>query len=262
MRKATTIKPIMWKKRSFSRLSVDAKLTFLLLTTGPDTNLAGLVSYSVEEIALLTSLTVGRVKAAMAELVESNRVMWDEDAAMVLLLNWVKHNPLNNHKLVVGAVGCILAYENHPFHEIAISLVNGASLDRVSTEYREGIDTSQGQGQGSSLDSEKKKDQTKEQAKEVLSHLNKVTGRKLSLTKNIEACIKREGCTVEDCKLVIDHKWREWLGGKLQGCVNHVTPWRPDNFQGYLDEARESGPAKKRKAPPEVIRMFKEGNTG
>jgi uncharacterized phage protein (TIGR02220 family) len=75
----------------------------------------------------------------------------------------------------------------------------------------------------------------------VLEYLNTVTGRRLGYTKTIEACFKRERCTVEDCKLVIDYKYREWAGTEFVKFVNAETPWLAKNFQKYLDEAK-AGP--------------------
>ena len=76
-------------------------------------------------------------------------------------------------------------------------------------------------------------------AKIVLDYLNQVTGRSLTVTRDIEACFKREKCTVKECKMVIDHKWAEWGDGQLRGRVNHTTPWIAKHFQNYLDEAKE-----------------------
>ena len=95
---------------------------------------------------------------------------------------------------------------------------------------------------------DEKKKNTQAQADEVLAYLNKVTGRKLGLTQNIIDCIKREKCSVEDCKLVIDSKWSEWAGTDFQIRVDHVTPWRKSNFSTYLDAAKETGRADPGKA--------------
>lgn len=248
MRKATTVKPVMWRKRSFKSLSPDAKFLYLFLLTGPDTNLSGLVSYSVVEMAEFTGMTKSVIKLTMDELVSTKRVIWDIGDDLVLLLRWSKHNPRSNEKQEIGATNCIEAYKHHPFHEITVSLLSGADPDMVSVECLYPIDTSQGQGQGKNEDKSKnqnkiKRKDYKAEATEVLAHLNLTRGTGFTKISNIQACFKREGCTVDDCKLVIDYKQAEWGSDpeKIKW-LDITTPWRPSKFSDYLDQAKASKP--------------------
>jgi len=75
----------------------------------------------------------------------------------------------------------------------------------------------------------------------VLGFLNKTTGRNFSNSKNIEACLKREKCTVGDCQAVIRFKWGEWAGTDMAKHMNPTTPFRSVHFQNYLDESK-AGP--------------------
>ena len=95
-------------------------------------------------------------------------------------------------------------------------------------------------------------------ANKVLDYLNKITGRGLLMTRNIEACLKREKCSVKDCKLVIDYLWASWSSKpEMVGYVDHTTPWRPKNFAGYLDKAKEQTRNSKpsRELPEELRRI-------
>ena len=77
------------------------------------------------------------------------------------------------------------------------------------------------------------------QAQEVLEYLNSVNGRNQSFTRDIEACFKREKCTVAECKEIIDFKWKEWgSSADMADKVDATTPFRASNFQKYLDQAR------------------------
>jgi uncharacterized phage protein (TIGR02220 family) len=90
----------------------------------------------------------------------------------------------------------------------------------------------------------------KKDAQEVLDHLNRVTGRGFTKSANIEACLKREKCSVDDCKRVIDFKWQEWKDNdKMRGKVDITTPWRASHFSDYLDQARAGGAVA---APPDL----------
>lgn len=86
-----------------------------------------------------------------------------------------------------------------------------------------------------------KKSIIKEKSATVLEHLNNITGRSFKQTKDIEACLKREGCSVDDCKAVIDCKAKEWVGTEMERHLNATTPFRPSHFSVYLDEAN-AGP--------------------
>lgn len=88
-----------------------------------------------------------------------------------------------------------------------------------------------------------KKERILADAQEVLGHLCRVTGRNFTNTRNIEACLRREKCTVDECKLVINFKWSEWGGDKkMAGCVDATTPWRASHFRDYLDQALAGAP--------------------
>jgi len=83
------------------------------------------------------------------------------------------------------------------------------------------------------------KNKLKQDAAEVLEYLNQATGRAFLKTGNIVACLKREKCGIVDCKLVIDHKIKEW--GSDPEMIKHLdatTPWRKAHFSDYLDQAR------------------------
>lgn len=79
----------------------------------------------------------------------------------------------------------------------------------------------------------------------VVAHLNAVTGKAHSLDRGnqqIIGAIKR-GATVDDCKAVIDHCWRQWSADpKMVRYVDKSTPFRAANFDRYLDESRAGAP--------------------
>ena len=74
-------------------------------------------------------------------------------------------------------------------------------------------------------------------AQEVLNHLNTKAGKSYTVTKHIEACFKREGCTVAQCKSIINFKSGQWKGTDMEKNLNPKTPWRAIHFKDYLDEA-------------------------
>jgi uncharacterized phage protein (TIGR02220 family) len=78
-------------------------------------------------------------------------------------------------------------------------------------------------------------------ADHVLAYLNSLLGRNYSVDRHIKGRL-RKGATLDDCKLVIDwlHVVRreaepEWV----EKCLDHTTPFREDNFDKYLQRAKE-----------------------
>ncbi len=256
MRKATTVKPIMWRKPSFKKLSSNTKFVFLFLLTGPDTNLSGILSYSVDEICSFTKLDKRAVKASLLELVESRRILWDDEVDMILVVRWIYHNPVTNPKLLAGALAHIRPYEFHKFFEIANCLISGDDpdilLDSLSHTLSHRVyHTSQGQGQGDFSEKKEvgKKERSIRDAEEILAFLNETTGRTFTNTKEIIACLKREKCSIDDCKVVIKFKYDEWKGTTREKFVDPITPFRAKHFAGYLDAAGAT--AKPVHKPPE-----------
>jgi len=87
------------------------------------------------------------------------------------------------------------------------------------------------------------KQNIKKMAREVLDHIVSITGRKFTNTYSIEACLKREGCSVVDCRRMLDFKMDEWRGKDMETHIDPVTPFRPSKFRGYMDQTN-AGPVR------------------
>jgi uncharacterized phage protein (TIGR02220 family) len=90
---------------------------------------------------------------------------------------------------------------------------------------------------------EKKEDQNEEEntlcllAKKVLETYNAVSGLKKKPTDNNLSNIKarlRDGASVEDCELVLKHKWIEWGETSMVQYFRPATLFSLSKFDGYL----------------------------
>lgn len=151
LRKATTVKPQMWTKPGFLRLSASARYVYSFLITGPDSNLTGIVRYPIDMVSMCTGLTHDESEKALVELTASGRIMWDMNSGIIFIVRWLKHNPIQSPKLIAGYLKYLEAFPGHLFADYAVRLLKHGDYDTVSIEYLEGIDTLQGQGQGSSI---------------------------------------------------------------------------------------------------------------
>jgi len=82
-------------------------------------------------------------------------------------------------------------------------------------------------------------DRIAEQAGEVLDYLNAKTGKRFKTLGLIPARL-RDGRTVEECKRVIDIKVADRKFDRKY--LDHTTPFRPDNFDKYLNQGGHSAP--------------------
>lgn len=115
--------------------------------------------------------------------------------------------------------------------------VNLTAQSRVEESRVEESREEKKSGKPSGGELPKLKKDFKKEAQEALEYLNRITGKAYTRTSNIEACFKRENCTVADCRRVIDFKWNEWKGKDLERNVNPTTLWRAVHFADYLDQA-------------------------
>jgi uncharacterized phage protein (TIGR02220 family) len=76
-------------------------------------------------------------------------------------------------------------------------------------------------------------DRITEQAGEVLDYLNAKTGKRFKTLGLIPARL-RDGRTVDECKRVIDIKVADRKFDRKY--LDHTTPFRPDNFDKYLNQ--------------------------
>lgn len=89
-------------------------------------------------------------------------------------------------------------------------------------------------------------DSANHDAVEVLKYLNEITGSNFrssteSHLKNIKGRLK-DGATVEDCKMVIDFKHKQWKGTQQAQYLRPATLFVPKNFDGYLIAAKTAKP--------------------
>ena len=239
MRKATTVKPIMWRKPGFRQFSANARYVFVYLLTNPSSNLAGLFQCSLDTICFDTGLVKASAKKAMAELTDAGKVMFDDKQGIVFITNWLRHNPIHNERLEVGYMAQIKTFEFHHFHELAVSCLSGDFPDSVSDTLSDTLPdrvshTLMGQG---SLNS-RRKVSPKKQSTEVLEYWNSKYNRDISAWEKVRDRIN-QGATIDDCKLVIDFWTKKWTGTKYQDYIRPATLFAPTRFKEYLSEAKE-----------------------
>jgi len=75
-----------------------------------------------------------------------------------------------------------------------------------------------------------------------LDYFNETTGREFKNGQGLEARLK--DYSIEDIKLVIDYKTKDWKGSNSEKYLRPETIFRPGKFEGYLNDAKTGVPTK------------------
>ncbi|AGG58082.1 hypothetical protein VPAG_00046 [Vibrio phage douglas 12A4] len=87
---------------------------------------------------------------------------------------------------------------------------------------------------------------SKHDAIEILKYMNEIGGTSFRTTteshlKHISARLN-EGATIEDCKAVIDFKYKDWKGTTQAQYFRPQTLFQPGKFDGYLSASKLKAP--------------------
>ena len=85
----------IWNDRKFRSLSDNAKLAFMMLLTHPDTNQLGFIRGRSVTMAYDLGWQPNAMSNAILELSKMGMVMVDEQAGLMFIVNFLKHNPPN-----------------------------------------------------------------------------------------------------------------------------------------------------------------------
>ena len=100
MSRYARVKQKVWNSPKFRRLHGDAKLLWLYLLTSPHGNMIGLYvlkpGYAQADLGWTGILGGRRYNKALGLLVEAGLILHDADTHMVLIYNYLEHNPLDN----------------------------------------------------------------------------------------------------------------------------------------------------------------------
>lgn len=146
---------------------------------------------------------------------------------------------------------------------------SGAIIVDAGTQRKEKKRKEKGRGKDEAPESAPPKNPLNEISRQVLQYLNETCGKSYPGSKtNLEHVNgrQREGATLEDFKLVIDLKLKEWGGnevferdGKATRASNYLRPgtlFSPKNFDNYLNEAK-ANPTQNLMTREELIEVLK-----
>ena len=102
-----TVHTKMWQDNKFRALDQPDRMLFLYLLTSPHGNMIGYYYLPKAYIAADTGMDARQVEGSMQTLHRLGMVLYDDEAQMVLLKQFLKYNPISNENQVKGAVQLI-----------------------------------------------------------------------------------------------------------------------------------------------------------
>ena len=132
MARYTRVKCRLWHDEKVRALTEDGRMCFFYVLTSPHSNMLGMYvlapGYAAEDL----QWPVERFRKAFAELLDKQLVKHDAKTNLVLIRNYLEHNPLENGKQVIAALKVLEELPTSPL----FVLLNEA-LERLGKPYAE-----------------------------------------------------------------------------------------------------------------------------
>lgn len=97
-----------WQDEKMIKLNAITKYVFLHLLSCPNRNIWGCFHFSKTTAIEETGLSKKKYLIAFDELVNLGIIEYDEDSRMLLIVNFLKHNPIENDNQVKGAISKLI----------------------------------------------------------------------------------------------------------------------------------------------------------
>jgi len=136
MAEYTQVKADLWQDPEFEDLAAGARLLWLNLLTTPTRNTAGLYHMSIGRMAFETGLDKETVKDSLAALAKLEWILWDEQASLVWVRNFVKRQPCGP-MLIPKLLKDLDGIGSHPF----VEAFREYYADTLSIPSRVGMET-------------------------------------------------------------------------------------------------------------------------
>lgn len=206
--------------------SPEDKYFMLYCLTNQYTNIIGCYEISIRQMANDLGYSRDSVESLIKRFKEHHKVIdYDFDTKELFIKNWYKYNWTNSPKLDQPLLNAIKSVKNDTFRNEIIDLYN--SRDTVSIPYEYGSDTT-----------DTDTISITESITEIISYLNSILNTRYRVNnkvtqKHIKARIQ-EGFTIDDFKVVIDKKVKEWRGSEMEQYLRPETLFGT-KFESYLN---------------------------
>lgn len=109
------IEPALWTDEKFKTLSQNAQYLFFYLLTCPHSNSLGLFALPKYYILGDTKLLPEQLPKLFAELFREQLIEYDEKTGVIWVINFLKHNPIENPNQAKYAMTCVASLPKNPY---------------------------------------------------------------------------------------------------------------------------------------------------
>ena len=214
------------------------KYFMLYLLTNQYTNLVGCYEISLKQMSNDLGYTKETIESLLKRFKETHKVIdYDFDTKEVFIKHWYRYNWTSSSKLEKPLIAAIKGIKNPSFREEMIDIYN--SRDRVSIPYPYGSDTTD-----TDTDTDTVPDYT-DTITIIINYLNeKINSNyrvKNKVTQSKIIARLNEGYKVEDFKIVIDKKVKEWFDDEKMRIYLRPETLFSNKFEGYLNAPEVKG---------------------
>lgn len=225
-----------WTANDMLEFTPEQKYFYIYLFTNKHVNLAGLMEISDKVVALETGFNVETVQKLYDFMEEKGKVK--RKGIWIWVVNFIPNQSQTSIKVRQGALNCLKECKE-------LELVS-----EIKETYPKILDV---EDKGDTETKKKKKDKKDkiptETYKKIISHLNKMSGKRFrhsskTARKYIRARM-REGATIEDFLHVNKVKSEEWKGTGQEQYLRPATLYNSEKFEGYVNQKKDKATAKK-----------------
>ena len=238
-----------WQDEFVLELTPEEKYFYLYLMTNSKTTQCGIYEIAPKVMEMETGYNRETIEKLLARFQDYGKILYSKDNKEILLLNWLKFNPLSNQNIQKCVAKELKGVKTPEFLEILNDLYDldglGVPIERGLQGAYKPIPQKEKEKEEEQEQKEEKEKPVHEQIREIVNHLNEKTGKayKATTAKTRQLVKARlgEGFTVDDFKRVIDRKARDWLKDKkMEPYLRPETLFQAGKFEGYLNEGRKN----------------------
>lgn len=268
MRNYGTIQTKFWTHRDVIGLSDQAKLLASYLLSSAHTTMLGCFRIPIGYIAEDLRWTIETATKALNDLSEIDFLTYDAVSGWVIIHTFLKYHPIENPnqgrsiaklfddvpqslEFISDLIRKLSQQDKHLDDEFIYCLqtLSKPFLNQEQEQYQEQKQEQEDMSgepdvvdlKDFSFENIKSKNSSlKSQALEVITFLNEKTGKAFrDSDANLKLIIARlkSGASVEDCRMVIARKNRDWSGSvKMQEYLRPATLFNAEKFEQYMGE--------------------------
>jgi uncharacterized phage protein (TIGR02220 family) len=218
--------------------SPDHRLFYLYLMTNNKTTQCGIYELSMRFAVIETGLTKEKVDELLNHFMRDKKILFDPTTREIMLLNWLKFNPIFSPKIQSCIVKELKTIKNEDFKRLFINLSQKEKFPLSETAAEELDDGDE------DIHEEQQDEENPLPYVEIISYLNqKCSAKYRSTTPATKTLIRarwRQGFRLDDFKTVVDNKSAEWMGTDMAQYLRPETLFG-NKFEGYLNQKARTG---------------------